>query len=116
MNRRERRIQAKKAQLEAKSAPAPSPLPQVLGTSEGTAPQGTVLPSFTLGPQAAQPGTDSKPSLALRLFARLLLAKWLIKRIYHPDLVAILLQIAQQTGRSDVVATLTLKLYGAPRG
>jgi hypothetical protein len=119
MNRRERRSQAKKAKLETRSSGAASAaagsLPPVLGTTQGDAPPGATIPSFTLAATSAPTAPRAKPGIALRLFSRLLLANWLIKRVHHPDIIGLLLQIAEQAGRSDAVAQLTLKLYAAPR-
>jgi hypothetical protein len=89
MNRHERRAAAKKG---------------------GDASVGAVEP-------APQRNLDAPPapSLALRLVARVLLADWVLKRVHHPDLLAILLQIAQQVARADVVARITTALHSVPR-
>ena len=52
-----------------------------------------------------------QPSFLLKAFSRLLLANWVLKRVNHPDLLGILLQIAEQTGRTDAVVQLTTKLH-----
>lgn len=57
----------------------------------------------------------SKPSFALRIVARILLARWVLKRVHHPDLLTILLQVAHQVGRTDAIAALTVKLYPGTR-
>ena len=57
----------------------------------------------------------TKSNLALRVMARILLARWVLKRVHHPDLLAILLQVAHQVGRTDAIAALTVKLYPGTR-
>jgi hypothetical protein len=62
---------------------------------------------------APQPGLPQRPGLGLRLFARILLSQWVLKRVHHPDIVRILMQVAQQVGRTDAIAQLTVKSYPA---
>jgi hypothetical protein len=57
------------------------------------------------------PVPQGQPSFLLKAFGRLLLANWVLKRVNHPDLLVILLQIAEQTGRTDAVVQLTTKLH-----
>jgi hypothetical protein len=58
---------------------------------------------------------QGRPSLGLRVFSRILLSNWVVSRVHQPDLVAILMQIAQQVGRTDAIARLALKSYGQQR-
>jgi hypothetical protein len=88
MNRRARRAEARKSKPQA---PIETP------------PTATPAPAVELPPQ--------RPSLALRVFARLLLSQWVLKRIHHPDLLAILMQVAQQARRTDIIPALTLKMH-----
>lgn len=90
MNRQQRRAAARQSK---QGEPIPESAPTVASSNSET----------------------SRPSRMMRIFARLLLANWVIKRVHHPDLVAILLQIAQQVGRADAVARLTVKTYAASR-
>ncbi len=55
------------------------------------------------------------PSLGLRVVGRVLLSEWVLKRVQHPDLIGILLQIAQQLGRADAMARLSATLQAMPR-
>ncbi len=72
-----------------------------------------------VGAESPQPATTGnfetippgKPSFLLKAFSRLLLANWVLKRVNHPDLLGILLQIAEQTGRTEAVVQLTTKLH-----
>ena len=73
------------------------------GVSEGS---GQPTTADTLTPVAL-----GQPSFLLKAFSRLLLANWVLKRVNHPDLLGILLQIAEQTGRTDAVVQLTTKLH-----
>jgi len=64
-----------------------------------------------VAPAASQmPLSTSRPGLLLRLFSGVLLARWVIKRVNHPDVLAILRQLAQQTGRTDAADFLSSKL------
>ena len=72
----------------------------------------------TPGPTTATPGNAgaaTRPSLALRIVSKALLAKWVLDRVHHPDLIAILIQVAHQVGRADAIARLTVKLSAPPR-
>lgn len=76
MNRRQRRAAAKQ----------PSPIP----------PASAVAPPAYLG----------KPGLLLRLFAGVLLSKWVLNRVQHPDVRRALASLAVQAGRTDVLEDL----------
>lgn len=82
MNRHRRRASAKQGQ----SAPAPTTAPQAAAT-----------------PIQALPG---KPGLVLRLFAKALLSKWVLKRVHHPDVRRALASLAMQAGKVDLAETL----------
>jgi hypothetical protein len=60
---------------------------------------------------AASPVPAERPGVLLKLFSRILLGNWVLKRVNHPDLLTILLQIAEQTGRTDAVVQITTKLH-----
>jgi len=81
MNRHERRVSAKQVKLEGTPAATPSS------------------------------GPVQRPGLALRIFARILLSQWVLNRVHHPDIVRILMQMAQQVGRTDAIAQLAVKSY-----
>ncbi len=55
----------------------------------------------------------AKPERAgfmLRAMSRILLSQWVLKRVHHPAALFALSQIAQQTGRMDVLMQLNNKL------
>jgi len=86
MSRRDRRAMTKKNRAHGSASPAQR--------------------GFTPQPAA---GPVQPPSLALRFFARLLLARWILTRVNHPDIVRVLLQVAHQVGRDDAIAILATK-------
>lgn len=47
-----------------------------------------------------------KPGLVLRIFAKVLLSQWVLKRVNHPDLRRVLASMAVQAGRPDVYEIL----------
>jgi len=61
-----------------------------------------------VSPQA--PVATNRPGLLLRVFAGILLTRWVIKRVQHPDVLVIMRQLAQQTGRADAAELLSAKL------
>ncbi|MBX7198918.1 MAG: hypothetical protein K1X51_06030 [Rhodospirillaceae bacterium] len=82
MNRHKRRAAAKQAQ----STPEP----------------GAALP------QAVAPVETpfGKPGLVLRMFAKILLSDWVLKRVHHPDVRRALASLAAQAGRLELAQTL----------
>jgi hypothetical protein len=72
-------------------------------------------PQESVGTPQQNAGIAGSPSLALRLISRLLLSAWVLRRVHHPDLLGLLLQVAQQVGRTDAVVQLTTKLYSSQR-
>ncbi len=52
----------------------------------------------------------ARPGLLLRVFSGVLLARWVLKRVNHPDILVILRQLAQQTGRTEAAEFLSVKL------
>ena len=89
MNRRERRSAAK---IKRPAAPGGQQIPQV---TIGAKPD----------PEAA-PGPQAKPGLVLRLFAKILLAPWVLKRVRHADVERLIAGVAMQAGRPDIAADL----------
>lgn len=88
MNRRHRRAAAAK---QDKSPPAEY------------APDG-VTP---VAPIMAKPAA---PSLFLRLVAKILLSRWVLNRVQHGQVLAVLADLAGQVGRTDVLIQIHEKL------
>lgn len=68
----------------------------------------------TPGPQPQQafpvmqdPG---KPSLALRVLARVILSRFVLKRVNHPQVLFMLAEVARQARRMDAAAYIQTKL------
>ena len=89
MNRRDRRA--------AKKTPTPEP----------SAP-GKPLP---MAPVVA---ADERPGVLLRVFARLLLSSFVVKRTNNPQVLRMLREVARQAGRMDALLRIQAKLdtYG----
>lgn len=54
----------------------------------------------------AKPGPEAKPGFVLRLFAKILLAPWVLKHIKHADVERLIAGVAVQAGRPDIAANL----------
>lgn len=50
--------------------------------------------------------TTAKPGLVLRLFAKVLLAPWVLKRVRHADVERLIAGVAVQAGRPEIAAEL----------
>jgi hypothetical protein len=88
VNRQERRANEKKDRL-AKSEPtAPLPTMPVVGAAQ-------------------------RPGIVVRAVARVMLAGWVLKRVSHPTVLALLAEVARQTGRKDIVVQLDKKLQAS---
>ncbi len=74
----------------------------------------TETANITQPPAQASVAT-ARPGLLLRVFAGILLTRWVIKRVQHPDVLVILQQLAQQTGRPDAAELLSTKLRAFTR-
>ena len=60
---------------------------------------------------SAAPGqVATRPGFLLRVFSGILLTRWVIKRVQHPDVLVIMQQLARQTGRTDAAELVTTKL------
>lgn len=90
MNRRYRRATAKQEKSQANQA-------------EGYAPDGVT-------PVVPIVGKQEKPSLFLRFISRVLLSGWVLKRVQHGQVLAVLADLAGQTGRTDVLLQIHEKL------
>jgi len=83
MNRRQRRSAAKtKRYPRPEQQEAPQDIPEV------------------------KPGSDARPGLVLRLFAKILLAPWVLKRIRNADVERLIAGVAVQAGRPEIAANL----------
>lgn len=80
MNRHKRRAAAKQPKPAPTVAPAPSAAPAEVYAS--------------------------RPGLALRVFAKVLLSTWVLKRVSHPDVRKVLASLAAQAGRPELAETL----------
>ena len=49
---------------------------------------------------------SGRPGLVLRFFAKVLLSKWVLKRVSHPDVRRALASLAAQAGRAELSETL----------
>ena len=83
MNRRQRRIAA---QVKRPAPPGRQEIPNDL-------PEAKPVPEATLG-------------LVLRVFAKILLAPWVLKRVRHGDVERLIAGVAVQAGWPDIVADL----------
>ena len=63
-------------------------------------------------PQQALPVMQDagKPSLALRCLARIILSRFVLKRINHPHVLFMLAEVARQARRLDAAAFIQTKL------
>ncbi len=62
----------------------------------------------------AQPDSGAsdppRPGLMLRLTSKILLSGWVLRRVRHPQVLAMLREVARQSGRADIVDSLTQRL------
>lgn len=70
----------------------------------GKPPQQPIVPTPVAG--SAQPVSSGKPGVVLRFFARILLSKWVLKRVNHPEVRQALASLAAQAGRPELSETL----------
>lgn len=56
-----------------------------------------------------------KIGLLLRLFSRILLSKWVMRRVSHPQVLATLGEVARQSGRMDVLVEIQARLRGGAK-
>jgi len=55
-------------------------------------------------------GAPAKASWVLKLVAKVLLSSWVLKRVKHPDILAVLADVARQVGRMEIVVQIHEKL------
>lgn len=53
-----------------------------------------------------KPVPEATPGLVLRVFAKVLLAPWVLKRVRHADVERLIAGVAGQAGRPDIAADL----------
>lgn len=90
MNRRDRRIAAKR--------------------SREVGQEPTVKTSVQTAPVVAAP---KKAGVFLRIFSRLLLSSWVINRVSHPQVLHALSEVARQSGRMDALMLLQRKAHNS---
>jgi hypothetical protein len=90
MNRRYRRTAAKQEKNQANQAAAYAP--------DGVTPTMPIV------------GKQASPGLFLRLISRILLSGWVLKRVQHGQVLALLADLAGQVGRTDVLIQIHEKL------
>jgi hypothetical protein len=96
MNRHERRAAQSKQQSKVD---ADSPFINIdIGAFHDAPASGTAAPMQTAGP--------AKPTLTVRLLSKILLSRWVLARVQHPDVERLLMGFATETGRQDVVDEL----------
>ncbi|MBL8642879.1 MAG: hypothetical protein JNK21_03015 [Rhodospirillaceae bacterium] len=103
MNRHQRRAAAK-------SPPKPQPAQQsTLSLAMSPAGDGVSFPKIDLSGDAAPTvRTDgAPPGLGLRLFSKILLSKFVLNRVKQPEVEKLLMSVALEVGRTDVVDELT---------
>ncbi len=87
MNRKERRSAEKKGGLGASGPQAPGPLPTMPIVEDAV-----------------------KPSLVLRALARIMLSRFVLKRVHHPQVLFMLGEVARQARRVDALMYIQTKL------
>jgi len=92
MNRRHRRATAKQDRVS-----------DAAGTANYT-------PDAGVTPVAPIVGVPASSSLLLRMTSRVLLSSWVLRRVEHPNVLAILGDLASQVGRMDVMMQIQEKL------
>ena len=65
----------------------------------GKQPAPATLPAPAIAPVV---GYSGKPGFVLRMFAKVLLSKWVLKRVNHSDIRRVLASLAAQAGRTDL--------------
>lgn len=94
MNRHQRRAAAKSG-----SAAPPGTEPDVVLTAKaGDDGSAKVFASAT-----------AKPGLLLRILSKVILSGWVLNRVNHPQLLALLEDVAVQAGRPEVVVQIQSK-------
>lgn len=67
-------------------------------------------PDAGVAPVAPIVGVPASTGLLLRITARVLLSSWVLKRVEHPNVLAILRELAGQVGRMDAMMQIQEKL------
>ncbi|MBF0563443.1 MAG: hypothetical protein HQL37_15850 [Alphaproteobacteria bacterium] len=67
-------------------------------------PKRTVSPAPTVAETA--PEIPRKPGLLVRLAARILLSRWIIRRMQHPEARRVIAILAVEAGREDLLKEL----------
>jgi hypothetical protein len=114
MNRRDRRAAEKRQQTKKSSLNVPpqdASFDALPATMEfGLNPQsGDGL--FLSGDLRHEP---PKPKLFTRLLAKVLLSRWVLKRVQHPDVERLLISFATEAGRTDIADELVRRQLTRP--
>jgi len=67
-------------------------------------------PDAGVKPVAPVVGVPGSTSLLLRMTSRFLLSSWVLKRVEHPNVLAVLRDLAGQAGRMDAMMQIQEKL------
>jgi hypothetical protein len=72
-------------------------------------------PSATSAAQPVAGGTQpgARVGLVLRLVARVLLSAWVLRRVRNPDVMSMLVQVAEQAGRPEIALDLRERIRQA---
>ncbi len=62
-----------------------------------------------ISPVAPIVGAPEEPGVLLRIVAHVLLAQWVLKRVKHPQVLALLSEVARQAGRLDLISQIDKK-------
>jgi hypothetical protein len=118
MNRHDRRAAGKQRPsrgLELNAPPAdaarsPVQAPETgspITISSSDLPQGVILDSSIFPGHEAPTQTPHKAGLLTRALAHVLLSRWVLKRVQHPDVEQLLTSFAREAGRLDIADELT---------
>ena len=106
MNRQQRRAAQKQQTPGAGEAGTPVNRLADLNSLRIDIPEHLTLPAGSLIGDFAAPAA-AKPSLMVRVLAKILLSPWVLARVQHPDVDRLLMNFAIQTNRIDVADELT---------
>ncbi|MCC6915364.1 MAG: hypothetical protein IT566_16825 [Rhodospirillaceae bacterium] len=67
-------------------------------------------PSSSVRPFAPVVAAPASSGFLLRMFARIILSRWVIKRVKHPHVLTIMADLAGQAGRMDAMMHIQEKL------
>jgi len=68
------------------------------------------MPPVEPSRNSSGPAEAPRPGLLLRLAAFFLLSSWVLARVKHPQVLAMLREVARQAGRNELLARLDSRL------